>query len=425
MKRMWLAALVGMLAACCGGVSRAESAVKSPVSEASYAADQKDDKEGDDSAQKDDDAKSDDGDKDGCDAKDDCGVLDGGLCPETELIELFPETCWGLKVGGWVQTGYHSGNDGTFNQHPDLLRLHQAWVYAEKKAKAEEYCWDWGFRADVMYGVDAPDTQSFGNDPGVFDFREDASNGIHSWAIPQAYLEFAYDKLAVKAGHFFTYIGYEVVPATGNFFYSHPFTHYYSEPFTHTGLLGTYDVTDEFQLMAGWTLGWDTGFDSLDDNEGNNLHAGVTWQITDEIKFIYMMTGGSLGWRGDGYSHSLIFDLALTEKLKYVVESDLIAVDGYYNLAGDFIQGVANDDHSITQYLIYTLNDCWAIGGRLEWWERDGSALYDVTGGVNWKPHANLNIRPEVRYQWGQGLVDNLGLPKNDTIFGIDAVLTF
>jgi hypothetical protein len=365
--------------------------------------------------------KDDDKGKNGdCDSK---GGFDA--CCDADPWELFPETCRGIKVGGWIQAGYHSQNDGTFNSHPDALRLHQTWLYAERKAKGGECSWDWGFRTDILYGVDAQDTQSFGNDVGVFDFLNGWDHGIYGWALPQAYAELAYDKLTIKGGHFFTYIGYEVVQATGNFFYSHAFTHYWSEPFTHTGVLGTYDVTDELQFMAGWTLGWDTGFDSFDANHGNSLHAGVTWQLTENIKFIYMLTGGSLGWRGDGYSHSLIFDVALTEKLKYVLESDLVAVDGVYDDFGSFSAGEDNDDHGINQYLIYTLNDCWAVGGRMEWWEQDGSSAYELTGGVNWKPHPNFVLRPEIRYQWGQGLADNLGLPDSETIFGMDAVVTF
>ena len=59
--------------------------------------------------------------------------------------------------------------------------------------------------------------------------------------------------LSIKAGHFFTLIGYEVVGATGNFFYSHAFTMNNSEPFTHTGVLGTYDLGDGYTSYFGWT----------------------------------------------------------------------------------------------------------------------------------------------------------------------------
>ena len=42
-------------------------------------------------------------------------------------------------------------------------------------------------------------------------------------------------------GDFFTMVGYEVVAAPEDFFYSHAYTVYNAEPFTHTGVLATFD----------------------------------------------------------------------------------------------------------------------------------------------------------------------------------------
>ena len=56
------------------------------------------------------------------------------------------------------------------------------------------------------------------------------------------YFEAGYGDLTVKIGHFYTIIGWEVVTAPDNFFYSHAYTMYNSEPFTHTGVLATYNV---------------------------------------------------------------------------------------------------------------------------------------------------------------------------------------
>lgn len=70
------------------------------------------------------------------------------------------------------------------------------------------------------------------------------------------------------------------------------------------------------------------------------------------------------------------------------------------------------------------LNDRWKLGGRVEWWKRDGESLWEVTAGVNWLPHPNFVLRPEVKYNEGDALL-SLGLPQNSVIFGIDAILTF
>ena len=61
---------------------------------------------------------------------------------------------------------------------------------------------------------------------------------------------------SVKVGHFYTIIGWEVVTAPDNFFYSHAYTMYNSEPFTHTGVLGhAWPLTEDVEVYGGYTLG--------------------------------------------------------------------------------------------------------------------------------------------------------------------------
>ncbi len=352
-----------------------------------------------------------------------CPTRGWDLCCEGDPWELFPETCRGFKIGGWLQAGYHDKTDGRFNSHPGRVNLHQGYVYMQKTANGENGL-DWGFRTDLVYGVDGLDTQAFGNNPGNWDFRNGFDHGSYGWALPQAYVELATCDLSVKVGHFYTPVGYEVVTAPDNFFYSHAFTMNNSEPFTHTGALGTYSATDKLTLYAGWTAGWDTGFDMY--SQGNSFLGGFGYSLTDNIAMTYITSFGDLGWRGDGYNHSLVFDVSVTEKLNYVLQSDLVLSDGYWNVDADTFQAGQRDDVGVNQYLIYQLNDCWAVGGRLEWWKRDGSSLWEATAGVNWKPQANFVLRPEIRYNWGDGLTNNIATDFDDGfIFGIDGIVTF
>lgn len=343
-------------------------------------------------------------------ARPSCG---GRLCSEGEPWQLFPENQWGTKVGGWVQAGYHNKSDGKFNSHPDRLNVHQTWLYAEKAADGQ--CgWDWGFRADFVYGVDAQDTQAFGNNPGRWDFQNGFDHGSYGWAIPQAYVEVANGDLAIKVGHFFTLEGYEVVTAPDNFFYSHAYTMYNSEPFTHTGAMVSYALSDALSVFGGWTLGWDTGFDQFD--QGSSFLGGFIYSLTDNVTMSYFTTFGNFGWRGEGYNHTVVFDVTLTERLTYIFESDYVDTD----------TDEANDDIGINQYLIYRLNSCWGVGGRFEWWKRDGASLYEATAGVNWKPRPNFVMRPEIRYNWGDGIQQNISKDlAGGWLFGIDAIMTF
>lgn len=391
---------------------------------------------------------------------DECGCTDG-CCASGYLCG--PDEPWTLTgalhgddpcnpppftVGGWTQNGFHNRSDGLFNSHPNQFVSHQNYIYAERIADGSEGL-GWGFRGDFLYGADAQDTQAFGEPYPQHHWDTDWDHGAYGSAIPQLYAEAAMGDLSVKAGHFYTPVGYEVVPATGNFFYSHSFTMYNSEPFTHTGVLGTYAATDTTTLYGGWVAGWDTGFDSFgnapfnstlvgpeDASNGSAALFGIAQGIGDRLTVTYIGLAGDMGWRGEGYNHSLVANFTLTDKLNYIFWSDL----NEFNAVGQL-----NHSIGINNILIYSLTDQLGIGGRAEWWKakydidglNDGS-VYQTTLGLNYKPIANLILRPEIRYQWGQEALINgfagafqdkgaSGQPGVDeqAILGMDAILTF
>jgi len=324
----------------------------------------------------------------------------------------------GWDIGGWMSWGYTNRSTGMFNNLPGKFNNHQSWLFVEKVADGSNGL-GFGGRVDLMYGIDADDTQAFGNNPGRYDYQNGWDHGVYGWALPQLYAEAAWGDWRVKAGHFYTLLGYEVVGAPGNFFYSHAFTMYNSEAFTHTGVLAEYAAADNVTVYGGWTLGWDTGFDQF--NGGSSFLGGVSVGITDDVNVTYILTAGNLGANGEGYTHSIVGTWNITDNLEYVFQSDLVSV----NQGG----GQHWDTIGINQYLFYTVSDRVKVGGRAEWWKADGVSYYEITGGVNYRPMANLTIRPEVRYQWAPA-VNNIPaaqiVPVDEgAIFGIDAVLTF
>lgn len=322
-----------------------------------------------------------------------------------------------LNVGGWTQWGYTSDSTGLFNSTPHRFNNHQSYLYLEKVADGSNGL-DWGFRADVVYGIDAADTSAFGAS-NSWDNKTAYRHGTYGWAMPQLYAELASGDWSVKIGHFYTLVGYEVVTAPDNFFYSHAFTMYNSEPFTHSGALATYKASDNITVYGGWTAGWDTGFDRFD--AGSNFLGGVSASVTDNITVTYITTVGDFGIRGEGYMHSLVADIQLTENINYVIQSDLLEANF---AAAPAVPPAFTINHTIglNQYLFYTVNDNLKVGGRLEWWKANGESIYSATAGLNFKPHANLVIRPELRQQWGS---ERIGLPTDDTITGVDVILTF
>ncbi|MCA9083022.1 MAG: outer membrane beta-barrel protein [Planctomycetaceae bacterium] len=330
-----------------------------------------------------------------------------------------------INFGGWVQFGYHSrvtpagaGKNalGSFNNHPHRFNLHQGWLYAEKIADGSDGL-DWGFRMDAMYGVDSSDTQAFGNPIGSWDNGGSFSRGAgpdgtfaaYGFAIPQLYAELAAGDISVKVGHFYTLVGYEVVTAPDNFFYSHALTMYNSEPFTHTGAIATYNASDDVTIYGGWTAGWDTGFDRL--NGGSNFLGGFSVPLSEKTTLTYINTIGNFGWKGagaSGYAHSIVIDTAVTDSFNYIVQSDVLRV-GTIDTVG------------INQYAIYSLSDKLGVGTRGEWWKNEGNSQYAWTAGLNIKPAENIIIRPEIRYDWS---TPN-GVERNTTTFGFDAIYTF
>lgn len=354
------------------------------------------------------------------------GFFDDELGDPWTLSSVFGDES-PVAVGGWFQAGYTNRTDGVFNTHPHNFNLHQGWLYVEKATDGSDGL-DFGGRADLVYGVDGPNTQAFGNTPGVFDYSDAFNRGdeilqsSHGWAIPQLYAEVAVGDLKVKAGHYYTMHGWEVVPATGNFFYSHSFTMNYSEAFTHTGVHGAYSASDNLTVYAGWCLGWDTGFDQYDG--GNAFHGGFSYNISEDVVYTYIVSAGNLGWIGQGYAHSNVLTVALTDKLQYIAQSDYINTD-------DIDGGPDYETVGFNNYLIYWATDRVGFGGRGEWWKAQGVSYYEVTAGVNFKPHANFIVRPEVRYQWapaadGPNANNPIGIPSlEEAIFGVDAIVTF
>jgi hypothetical protein len=354
--------------------------------------------------------------------------------------ELMPRTCRGYKVGGWFQIGYHTQGvrydpavaaDGTgmFNNYPNVVQLHQAWAFLEKECDTGGCGWDWGFRLDYVYGTDGPDTQAFGGPPPNWDNPWDAGN-YYGHAIPQAYVDLAYNNLKARLGHFYTIMGYEVVPATGNFFYSHAFTMVNAEPFTHTGLLLEYALGERITLWGGWTQGWDTGFWN---NGGDMFLGGFSVDVTDNISATYTTSVGDFGNGAGGsdsygYAHSIVLDMQLTERLNYVVQTDYVDND-LLLVSGP---NVYDKKWSIVNYLFYDITECIAAGVRYEYYEDESDGILQppndpanhvnaITAGLNIKPHANVVIRPEVRFED----YDPGALRWDQTLFGIDTVITY
>ena len=187
------------------------------------------------------------------------------------------------------------------------------------------------------------------------------------------------------------------------------------------------NVSDDLTVWSGYTLGWDSGFN----DNGDAFLGGFSTSLTDRLTVTYATTFGRFGearFNGveKGYMHSIVTDFALTDSLQLISQSDYLDTEEADGTP-------ARETFGLNHYLIKTINDCWAVGGRFEWWSVDefnGAAVdadvYALTLGVNYKPHANVVIRPEVRWDWDDDLFVGLEDGDDDQFtFGIDSIFLF
>jgi hypothetical protein len=361
----------------------------------------------------------------------------------------------GIQTYGWINAGIGANGWGdawngpiTFNDRAWQGMLNQLYLVNERVVDTSDGGWDLGGRVDLLYGTDFFYTVATGldayrgtPDPLGLGGPRWNTNQYYGLAMPQLYAELGAGDHAVKFGHFYTIIGYEVVPAVGNFFYTHAYTMQYGEPFTHTGILDTWKPNDQLTVYGGITNGWDnwdtglapvvnTGYPGFNSNAA--LLAGVTFASSDETQALtWAISSGNQNTAlfGDSFVgnrsiYSLVYTNELTDRLTYVLQHDNGWQFNGFERVGDNA-GTARW-YGLNQYMFYNFTDTLIGGMRFEWF-RDNNGTRVVSGlrnfvfgsddyaggfagnfwaltwGLNYLPTNNIVIRPELRYDWYSG----------------------
>jgi hypothetical protein len=407
-------------------------------------------------------------------ASDPCDTCDAGCghqchqgchpCCHKRCGGLFPGLFGGsaVSIGGWIDQGITVNGERpfdrfngpvTFNDRDGEYQLNQLWMYAERVVDTRGYGWDVGGRVDLVYGTDRRFTQALGLED---DWNSERFYGL---ALPQAYLDVGVNNLTVRMGHYYTIVGYEVVAAPDNFFYSHSYTMQYGEPFTHTGLLASYAPTDGLTISAGFDRGWDNW-------EDNNNHlsflGGISGASPDgQSSLAFAVTADKYDDAGQNTRnmYSVVFTHRFTSQFTYVLQHDYgIDNNGTVRIPGTNLRGDA-EWYGVNQYFLYAINACWGLGLRFEWFRDDAGTrvggigapngwtlgpdipndqigwagdFYALTFGINWKPTEHITVRPEGRWDWYDGPVDHAGrLPYDfgseghQFTFATDLIITF
>jgi hypothetical protein len=380
---------------------------------------------------------------------------------EWEIKHWFNNCCfakkWRIDTGGWLDQSYtqnfsspsdHYNGPVTWEDRSNQYQLNELYLYTGRATDTSDSVMDLGFRVDALYGTSA----RFDTSAGLED-RINKSQTNYGLALPQAYIEGAWNSIKVKMGHFISPVGYFTVGSYNNFFNTIPYTYQWGEPFTHTGMLATWTATNNLVLGGGFTRGWD--------NSGNfNPNLGTLFTATysnlakegDSLAYVNMYShepnGGfqvGNGPSADGiypgkptfssrYFQTLVYSRPITDKITYVIQSDL-------GVQGNAAAGTANGHnvarwYGINQYAFYKVSNKVAWGFNYEWFRdeegfRTGGFLPDYTNDTNggptrtrgyplaaggfagnfyqctmgprFNPVPNLVIRPNFRFDWYSG----------------------
>jgi hypothetical protein len=392
---------------------------------------------------------------------------------DTAPARLFAQSEDGWNFTGWIAQGVtgniDSPNDrfngpSTWMDRSNDYQMTETWLSFAKKTDASSCDWSVGGRIDAFYGSS---------------YRWCTSAGLEStWntgqfyglALPSAYAEIARNGVTTKIGHFISPVGFYTVGTANNFFNYIPYTYQYGEPFTHTGILSQWQATDDLNVGAGITNGWDStaNYDPTGTALGNagvtnpwNRHAGLLMTAT---RANIAKEGDSLAWVGTyglepditlanrtpRYFQTVVYSRPVNECVQYILQSD-------FGTQSRAIGAQSAQWYGINQYLYVKRSNITSWGGNFEWFRDDdgfrvGQVLpsfgspngrgfargpfegdfFRIGIGPRYTPNNNVIIRPTMIFDWysGNGAPNGArpfddGTKNTQLLFNIDLVVLF
>ncbi len=358
---------------------------------------------------------------------------------------LYSDPTW--QFSGWLNGGLMlssranpSGFNGAYNQiDNDGGMFNQAYLILDKAVEKSNQTIVGG-RFDALFGHDFYLAQSKGlelNPNGSLGWN----NEDYGLALPQAYGSVGNSDAFVRAGHFYTPIGYEGVPATSNFFYSKSNSYMFAGPFTHWGAIGTTRLGDSVTVDSGLVNGWNA-LDRTSDKVAfvNRISFG---EKASPTKLSFGLITGDEENSTSNYTNRTRYSAILSQQLG--ARTEYVFHHWLGNQSNNFENGNSAEWYGIDQYLFYTLSSKLRAGTRMEWFRDDDGVriglnrpsnpnkppyvgnLYSLSSGLNYSPVSSMMIRPEVRYDWfdGTGNPFNDNVSSSQIVAGLDVILTF
>jgi hypothetical protein len=373
-----------------------------------------------------------------------------------------------FKLYGWIEAGITGNPDPPVDNHnfghlftdrANEPLLNQFVITGERALDPNATGFDWGFKAQFMYGSDARYIHSLGmmdlttNDRVQPDFPE----VYVSAHIPIA----STGGLDLKVGKFVTLEGAETIDPRTNVFYSHTYIFNFGIPFNNTGFQSVLHVNKYLDLYGGINRGVNTSIQ--DNNSSIAFEGGIGLNLLDGNLTTLAVTHLGPETPHNNRDYRYLNDITTTWKITkdFTSITDLNLI---YDAAADAY------GYGGAQYLTYSLKDWLQLGVRCEIWRDDkgfyvaqfranndfihfergdnlnpsfpvdpsnlggGETTYfAITGGVTIKPPvpkplAGLLIRPEVRYD--RSLTDRFkpfeqNTSRDQWTIGVDAIIEF
>jgi hypothetical protein len=209
----------------------------------------------------------------------------------------------------------------------------------------------------------------FGTDIAGFSGDQSGGGSGAYVTMEEAYGTYTHDVWSVKVGKFDTYEGIEVIDNLNNVEITRGLLYWLIEPGTHTGVVGIYTPNTTWDFEVGVVNGWDL---ISDNNQGKTLIFKGSYSKGDPLLLVVDGTYGnevaSPSMGGPPISgNRLSLDAVATTK---IVKNTVINVQLDYGSEKDasvVTPGANAHWFGAGIQPIYTINDKWSLGGRLEY----------------------------------------------------------
>jgi hypothetical protein len=274
---------------------------------------------------------------------------------------------------------------------------------------------DAGFRIDLTFGSSIPRVTA---SSGLF---RDEDGVAGDFDIHQAYFSYIARVgrgLRFDVGKFLTHFGYEVVEGYDGYNdnQSHSFLFGYAQPVTHTGVRLSYAFSSAVSAQLHLVNGWDN---AIDNNTGKSVGAQLALTPSPRLSvFLNYMGGPEQTDNNSNQRHA--FDLVATIKpasrLTFALNYDY-GQEEAVALAETAGGGTANASwQGVAVYGRVTLSPAAALILRAEWFDDPQGArtgyvqtLKEITFTPEFKPHPHVIVRGDVRKDWSNRDVFELG----------------